>query len=230
MLPTTVKTGLKSFLKFTPYELRKRKTEEADFDPISHNSRDAVNATYSSKKFVQSYVNHARKAFYRDTKDLILEAKNPETCKVVGDIGCGIGGFLERLMPQYGHCDLYGYDFSEVTLEVAQRNYARPVYEQYDIYTPPTRQHDLTICSQTIEHLLEPELALKHLIEATTFGGLLLITVPNGRTDTFKGHIQFWSPESWEAWIRRNTECDSKTVVMASGTMGSTNLAALIYP
>jgi len=35
--------------------------------------------------------------------------------------------------------------------------------------------------------------------------GSLLITVPNGRLDTFDGHINFWSPESWEVFIKKNT-------------------------
>ena len=31
-----------------------------------------------------------------------------------------------------------------------------------------------------------------------------MITVPNGRIDTFEGHINFWSPESWNIFIRGN--------------------------
>ena len=31
-----------------------------------------------------------------------------------------------------------------------------------------------------------------------------MITVPNGRIDTFEGHINFWSPESWKVFIESN--------------------------
>lgn len=34
---------------------------------------------------------------------------------------------------------------------------------------------------------------------------VILITVPNGRTDQYEGHINFWSPESWEVFIKNNT-------------------------
>jgi hypothetical protein len=29
------------------------------------------------------------------------------------------------------------------------------------------------------------------------------LTVPNGRSDTLTEHINFWSPESWTAMLRR---------------------------
>ena len=230
MLKTVLKNGLKKAFRLTPYDIVKRRNEQGDFDAIDHNSLEAVNSTYSDKKFVKAYVNKAREAFYSDTKELILNAVDPSACRTVGDFGCGVGGFLERLRPEFEHTEMFGYDFSDVTLNEARSAYPRPTYEQYDIYTPPPRRHDLTICSQTLEHLLEPELALKHLIDATEANGLLLLTVPNGRTDTFKGHLQFWSPESWSSWIGRNVKCDHETMVMERGTMGSTNLAALIRP
>jgi hypothetical protein len=31
--------------------------------------------------------------------------------------------------------------------------------------------------------------------------GVLVVTVPDGRNDTFLGHINFWSPESWKIFI-----------------------------
>ena len=36
-------------------------------------------------------------------------------------------------------------------------------------------------------------------------GGILLVTVPNGRIDTFAGHINFWSPESWDIFVAENS-------------------------
>ncbi|MEG2336387.1 MAG: hypothetical protein RSC04_01440, partial [Bacteroidales bacterium] len=35
-------------------------------------------------------------------------------------------------------------------------------------------------------------------------GGTLVISVPDGRKDTYSGHIQFWSPESWAVFIEDN--------------------------
>ena len=34
--------------------------------------------------------------------------------------------------------------------------------------------------------------------------GILIITVPNGRMDTSFRHINFWSPESWEIFIKEH--------------------------
>jgi len=55
--------------------------------------------------------------------------------------------------------------------------------------------------------------------------GILLITVPNGRNDTFAGHINFWSPESWDVFIEEN----SGGLEFSTGKVESTLLYAVIY-
>ena len=47
---------------------------------------------------------------------------------------------------------------------------------------------------------------MKNIIEMMKKDSVCLITVPNGRTDQYEGHINFWSPESWEVFIKANSE------------------------
>ena len=34
-------------------------------------------------------------------------------------------------------------------------------------------------------------------------GGLVLVTVPDGRADKFAGHINYWCEESWEVFVEK---------------------------
>jgi hypothetical protein len=43
--------------------------------------------------------------------------------------------------------------------------------------------------------------------------GIALLTLPKGRTDTFAGHINFWSPESWTVFL--NSICEDLEVETA---------------
>lgn len=66
--------------------------------------------------------------------------------------------------------------------------------------------------TEVLEHLVHPEAALRKLAKV---GRTLLLTVPDGRRDTteamqfnpewgsYRGHVNFWSPESWAVWLKR---------------------------
>src|SRR5262249_22983755 len=61
---------------------------------------------------------------------------------------------------------------------------------------------DVVFCIEVLEHLTHPDKALRRLLTMLNTRGVAILTVPNGRLDTFEGHINFWSPESWEVFIR----------------------------
>ena len=227
-----MKELIKSVLAHTPYKIVRRESAThgggPPFDAEAHNSVDNVNRIFSDKARLERYVTPGRRRLYQGTKALMVDARPPSTCRTVGDFGCGPGAFFTTFAPEFDHCELYGYDFAEATLAAARTLCPRGVYEEYDIYTPPPRTHDMVVASQILEHLLEPELALRHLMAATAPGGVLVLTVPDGRIDTYRGHIHFWSPESWRAWIARHVPGDHQTTTIAGGTMGGANLAAVI--
>jgi SAM-dependent methyltransferase len=227
-----MKELIKSVLAHTPYKIVRRESTRhgggPSFDAEAHNSVDNVNRLFADQTVLKRYVTAGRLRLYEGTKALMAEARTPSTCATVGDFGCGPGAFFGILSPEYDHCELFGYDFAETTLAAARTLCPRATYEEYDIYTPPPRTHDVVVASQILEHLLEPELALRHLLAATAPGGVLVLTVPDGRVDTYRGHIHFWSPESWRAWIARNVPGEHHTTSIAGGTMGGANLAAVI--
>ncbi|MGB7406939.1 MAG: class I SAM-dependent methyltransferase [Pontixanthobacter sp.] len=230
MATLTLRQLVKKGFAFTPYEIVRKRKVDQNFDAVAHNTLFNVDKLFGDQKFLANYNNPTRTKFHFDTKELVLDAVDPSMVQTIGDFGCGTGDFFSVLMPEFEHCELHGYDFANATLAAARIRNPRAIYHQHDLYEGADRRHDLVICSQTIEHLLEPQMALKTLIDATAPGGLLVLTVPDGRSDTFKGHLQFWSPESWASWIGRHVKAPHEIVVMANGTMGGSNLAAIIRP
>ncbi|HYD04421.1 MAG TPA: class I SAM-dependent methyltransferase [Reyranella sp.] len=228
-----MKQLIKGLMEMTPYQIvrrqgPKRNYSQDDYDAIAHNSMENMDKLFADDEFLAGYFNAARERLHRATLKLIEEARPAKGQGVVGDFGCGPGDFFTVMAPAYPGYSFYGYDRSEAALAAARQRYPAGQFQSFDIYTPAPRRHDITICSQTIEHLQEPEIALQTLIGATKPGGVLIITVPNGRTDTFRGHINFWSPESWQFWLKRNVSQPFKVSKIDKGTSGGANLAAMI--
>ena len=66
------------------------------------------------------------------------------------------------------------------------------------------------ICTEVLEHLELPDVALKQMLHATRPGGVVFLTTPDGRVDYSGLHINFWSPESWQIFVSRNSgDCDA---------------------
>ena len=220
------KRFVKQIMGITPYKIVRR--ESGYHDAVAHNSLDNMDRLFGKKSFLESYENPYRRRLHNATAALIREVKPASEVSTIADFGCGPAAFF-HFLPDYSHAQRFGYDFANATLEAARRIFPDAVYEQYDLYTPPPRQHDLVICSQTIEHLTKPWKAVQHLIEATLPKGVLIITVPDGRVDTFRGHIQFWSIESWQSALEDNVKQRFETRFFPQKGTGTGNLAAVIW-
>ncbi|MDB9444804.1 class I SAM-dependent methyltransferase [Anabaena sp. CS-542/02] len=122
----------------------------------------------------------------------------------MADFGCGPGLFLEYIANEYPQAKLFGFEYSSVALEIARSNCPNAFLAQHDLTRPIEKdlEFDFIVCSQTLEHVHFPNLALANIFAASSENGRIVITVPDGRVDTYEGHFNFWSPESFEIWIR----------------------------
>ena len=114
-------------------------------------------------------------------------------------IGCGTGHLL---LEAYKSRKIVGLGYSTEALSRAKHLLPKGEFYQYDIYKPFTEQFDLVFCTEVLEHLLEPRKAMKNIVSMIKPGGVALITVPEGRADTFLGHINSWSPGSWKVFVK----------------------------
>jgi len=107
-------------------------------------------------------------------------------CESVLDAGCGDGLYLEAI----GACDeapdrIVGCDISERILETAwataKRSGVEPELARANIETLPFRdeEFDLVLCTQVIEHLLDPAAGVLELARVLKPRGTLVITTDN---------------------------------------------------
>jgi 2-polyprenyl-3-methyl-5-hydroxy-6-metoxy-1,4-benzoquinol methylase len=207
-------------------DIRFRK-REATFNAIEHNSIDEVNKYYNStdKQFEITSAEHQR--FFQEIIKILTEKEINLKDKNIADFGCGIGNLLSHLYKHFKPASCHGFDFSEILLKLATKRFPEGEFKQHDIYEVPGQKFDFVFCTEVIEHLLYPNKAMKNVLSTVKHqGGIAFISVPDGRKDTFAGHINFWSPESWEVFVRNQVEENTK---IETGFLTSNNLYALIY-
>jgi len=128
--------------------------------------------------------------------DLVLEYLIPVEGKRVLEMACGRGGF-SRLLASRGAA-MYGADFSGAALQIATRKNASSErratgaeFTQADAQRLPfaSESFDLVVSCETIEHLSDPQAALREMARVCRRGGLLYLTTPNYFNATGLYHI-----------------------------------------
>ena len=213
-----------------PFFARKKKASYAQGlvikNPIDHNTKKSMDCFYGEEKYVAQYLSDDRLEFYKDVISQAHELEVDFCGKDVVDIGCGTGHLLLEASKIYNFRKIVGLEYSTEALSRAKHLLSKGEFYQYDLYEPFTEQFDLVFCTEVLEHLLEPRKAMKNIVSMIKPGGVALITVPEGRADTFLGHINFWSPESWKVFIKDSTfgKFDCTFQVIGNDT---TNLAVI---
>ena len=199
--------------------------------PILYNSKEQINAFYSDPEAVEEYLEPKRLDFYEKIVNISDKKHFDFQNKIIADIGCGTGHFLlkveEYLRKNRITATLYGLEFSEVAIQIAKEIVPHASFIQHDIYTEYRQKNefDIIYCLEVLEHLLYPEKAMKNIVKMCSNCGKIFITVPDGRLDTFEGHINFWSPEGWKVFIEQS--CDWTGLDFEIGLFDKTNYAIL---
>lgn len=104
----------------------------------------------------------------------MLSALEKDKQAKIIDVGCGNGYFLQKLKNN-GHQNLSGCDIinhlTDKTIHFKKGNVEKLPYED--------NEFDIVICNHTIEHVLNPHLAIKELKRIAR--RKLIITVPKQR-------------------------------------------------
>jgi len=110
------------------------------------------------------------------------EKINNKEIKIL-DIGCGRGNIslpLASLNYQVSGIDLNKESIEEVTNKNKFKNAQFIVQDAMQL--PPGQKYDFIIASEVIEHIKEPEKLLKFVKSILKDNGLLIITIPNGKS------------------------------------------------
>jgi ubiquinone/menaquinone biosynthesis C-methylase UbiE len=108
---------------------------------------------------------------------LRLIDKNHEEGRVL-EVGCGAGNILEKVPSM----NLFGIDISASILSKAKEKLREKAFlVQSDAQSLPCKGKTFTqvICSEVLEHLLDPSVALKEIARVLKTEGIVVISVPN---------------------------------------------------
>jgi 2-polyprenyl-3-methyl-5-hydroxy-6-metoxy-1,4-benzoquinol methylase len=191
---------------------------------LYQNCRERIDKSLCATPFaIREYYSDERLRFYQACLQLLKAFGIVLEGQRVVDVACGMGYQL-RLVLESRPASLTGLDFSRVAIEIARLLCPGGTFHEFDVYQKYHETFDVVICTEALEHLLYPSAALKSILSMVCPGGCAFLTVPNGRLDTFDGHINFWSPESWRVFIDEN--CEGFDV--CCGTLRERNVYALV--
>jgi 2-polyprenyl-3-methyl-5-hydroxy-6-metoxy-1,4-benzoquinol methylase len=97
------------------------------------------------------------------------------TAKSILDIGCGDGLFFDRLQ-RFGEVE--GIESSQDHLDPSGPHRSKITVAPFDAGFKSTKQYDLILMLDVLEHLSLPEEAIRHSLSLLKRNGLLLVTVP----------------------------------------------------
>jgi len=119
------------------------------------------------------------KRFYNKIYQQIEGFINKKKGVKVLDIGCAYGFMLKRFPP---HFKKYGLDVSKHAIDIARKRHPEIQFKVGEVEKKlPYSAHffDVIIMNDVIEHLKDPEKALKNIYAVLKKGGILYITTPN---------------------------------------------------
>lgn len=206
---------LKRILKYSHWQLTRlvqaldRDTKKYHDDSVQFQKLMAANTErvfeqmYSDPQLLQHYLVDSRLDFYRlvskKVADLFTGDKSAAACV---DVGCGTGHLLAELRKSGFGGRLVGLDSATAAGDQVRSHGANlEFYPGYLSDQPWRKEFDLVLCTEVLEHCDYPAEIVRDMIQATKTGGMIVITVPDGRKDTWEGHIHFWSPESFKLFI-----------------------------
>ena len=172
-------------------------TEEA----LEHNTPENVDALFSDLNYVIKYLSCGRLGWYGTVIDLFVEKSKIDLVgKRIADAGCATGNALRYIYDKHSPGELFGFDYSAEALKWARLLLPEATFAVRDLEDPIEMKFDLVLCFQTLEHLRYPKLVLDNLLDTLVDGGMLFLTVPDGATDGWYGHISKWAIQEFEGF------------------------------
>lgn len=151
-------------------------------DAIEANTHSNWNTWFSNKKYLEEYATPDRIASYIET---ITMCENEGVAFKRGkaiDVGCGTGHLLRELKKRHPSIEVTGTDFSEESIAVSKQVNEGGEFFIMDVYDIPSDhkgKYDFVICSEVLEHLLDPEKALEGILGLVAKDGCIILTVPD---------------------------------------------------
>ena len=122
----------------------------------------------------------------------------PSGARTILDIGCGAGGFACTLKKTHADLELWGIEMMPEAAAIADNRLTKVLIGTFDqnLDSLPKNYFDAIIFNDVLEHLEDPNAALKATLSLLTSKGVIVASIPNIRfIDTVWGLL--WNGE-WE--------------------------------
>lgn len=98
------------------------------------------------------------------------------------DVGCASGLLTNEMSKIFPKSKIYGVDIYEDALVFARKKYPSVNFIVADAHKLPfkTSTFDLTVCYETIEHVVDPLKVLKEIHRVTKKGGISILVMDSG--------------------------------------------------
>lgn len=165
--------------------------------------------------------NPLKQFFFKRFEDDLASLIAPLNPKKILDAGCGEGFTLSRLFELKIGESLEGIDYSADAIRIGKQVHPHLNIKRGDIYNLVYKDNsfDLVTCMEVLEHLENPEKALKEVERVSS--KYVLLTVPNEPMFTLFnytrwgqdiGHINKWSSSNFRKFILNHSSLIIKDV------------------
>ncbi len=139
------------------------------------------NEELASKHDLDKFYNHPNFAFrYIEQKriDKLIQLAEIQPSDKILEVGCGAGHILEKIKTG----NLYGIDISEIQIERTRKRMG----DRVELKKAPGENipyedkfFDKVLCSEVIEHVIDPGEVLKEISRVMKDDGILSLSIPN---------------------------------------------------
>jgi ubiquinone/menaquinone biosynthesis C-methylase UbiE len=164
------------------------------------NTLEAYESVFNAPELLKQYLDKSRREFYDEVADVVA-VLHP---RFLLDAGCGTGHLLRAVMDRIAPPErVVGLD--QTKAGVAHLASLLPVAEAVigDAFDLPFEDSsfDVVLCTEVLEHVRQPESLLAELTRVCRPAGTLVLTVPDGDTDDYEGHVNFWSENEFAKFV-----------------------------
>jgi len=102
--------------------------------------------------------------------------------KKVLDVGCASGWFLNEVAEVYPKAKYHGVDVYKRAIEYGNKSYKQLDLKVSDAHKLPyfSKTFDLVICTEVLEHVIDPDNVLKEIKRVLTDDGMAIIEMDSG--------------------------------------------------
>lgn len=138
----------------------------------------------TKEEIVKKYnVLNQRRGLGKEFNKRVISLAGDLRGKKILDAGCGYGELLVEIAKNYPDSHLYGVDLVDIRIKEVSEKSGKIAIKKGDIQEKipfEDNYFDLVFCTETLEHLKNPDHCLQEIIRVLKKTGFIVVTVPNG--------------------------------------------------